>query len=225
MARNKYPEETVNRILDVAMRLFTEKGFEHTTIQDIVDGLDVTKGAVYHHFKSKEDILSAAIDRESEPLMKLLISIRDDPRMTGLEKMQALFEASIDGPQLPLSAEVAIEPDPVRNSRFLGMQYQSITDEVAPQFVEPIIRQGMEDGTIRTDYPQEMAEVILLLANLWVSPMFRMTDAESMHRRMDYYVNLLHLMGLNVQPGRITGVLEQFRDGYEHKLREKGERA
>ena len=50
MARNKYPEETVSRILDAAMRLFREKGFEHTTLQDIVDQLDVTKGAVYHHF-------------------------------------------------------------------------------------------------------------------------------------------------------------------------------
>ena len=84
MARNKYPEETVSRILDAAMRLFREKGFEHTTIQDIVDQLDVTKGAVYHHFKSKEDILDAAIDRESEPLMRLLVEIRDDPRMTWL---------------------------------------------------------------------------------------------------------------------------------------------
>ena len=225
MARNKYPEETVSRILDVAMRLFKEKGFEHTTIQDIVDQLDVTKGAIYHHFKSKEEILDAAVSRESEPLMRLLEQIRDDPRMTGLEKMQALFEASMDGPQLPLSAEVAMEPDPLKNSRFLGMQYRSIIDEAAPQFVEPIIRQGMEDGTIRTDHPQEMAEVILMLANLWVSPSFRMTDAESLRRRMDYYVELLHLMGLDVQPGRIAGMLEDFRDGYERNLQEKGERS
>lgn len=224
MARNKYPEETVSRILDVAMRLFREKGFEHTTIQDIVDQLDVTKGAIYHHFKSKEEILDAAVARESEPLMRLLEQIRDDPGMTGLEKMQALFEASMDGPQLPLSAEVAMEPDPVKNSRFLGMQYQSVIDEAAPQFVEPIIRQGMEDGTIRTKNPQEMAEVVLLLANLWVSPAIRMTDAESLRRRMDYYVELLHLMGLDVQPGRITDMLEDFRDGYERNLQEKGER-
>lgn len=225
MARNKHPEETVGRILDVAMRLFAEKGFEHTTIQDIVDNLNVTKGAVYHHFKSKEDILDAAIERESAPLMKELVAIRDDPRMTGLEKMQALFEASMDGPQLPLSAEVAVEPDPVKNSRFLGMQYRSIIEEVAPGFVEPIIRQGMEDNTIRTEHPREMAEVVLILANLWVSPMFRMTDADQLRRRMDYYVELLHLMGLNVKPGRITGMLEDFRSGYEQKLQERGGRA
>ena len=55
MARNKHPEETVAKILDVSMRLFTEQGYEHTTIQDIVDALGMSKGAIYHHFKSKEE--------------------------------------------------------------------------------------------------------------------------------------------------------------------------
>ena len=64
MARNKYPEVTVERILDAAQRLFLEKGYDNTTIQDIVDELGgLTKGAVYHHFKSKEEILDAVGDR------------------------------------------------------------------------------------------------------------------------------------------------------------------
>ena len=46
MARNKHPEETVAKILDVSMRLFTEQGYEHTTIQDIVDALGMSKGAL-----------------------------------------------------------------------------------------------------------------------------------------------------------------------------------
>lgn len=60
MARNKYPEVTVEKILEVAERLFGEKGYDDTTIQNIIDGLGgLTKGAVYHHFKSKEEILDA----------------------------------------------------------------------------------------------------------------------------------------------------------------------
>ena len=52
MARNKYPEQTVNKILDTAYRLFTEKGYERTSIQDIIDNLGgLSKGAIYHHFK------------------------------------------------------------------------------------------------------------------------------------------------------------------------------
>ena len=47
MARNKYPEVTVEKILDVSQRLFLEKGYDATTIQDIVDDLGgLTKGAL-----------------------------------------------------------------------------------------------------------------------------------------------------------------------------------
>lgn len=64
MARIKHPEETVNLILTVAFRLFMKKGYEHTSIQNIIDHLSgLSKGAIYHHFKSKEDIFAAITDR------------------------------------------------------------------------------------------------------------------------------------------------------------------
>ena len=60
LPRNKYPEETVQKILDAALRLFLEKGYEQTTILDIVDEMGgLTRGAYYHHFKSKEEVLDA----------------------------------------------------------------------------------------------------------------------------------------------------------------------
>lgn len=54
MPRNKYPEETVKLILDTAARLFTEKGFEKTSLQDIMNETKLSKGAIYHHFASKK---------------------------------------------------------------------------------------------------------------------------------------------------------------------------
>ena len=67
MARNKHPEETVNLIVDVAYRLFMEKGYERTSIQDIIDNLGgLSKGAIYHHFKSKEDILVTVTNKMTE---------------------------------------------------------------------------------------------------------------------------------------------------------------
>ena len=80
MARNRHPEETVNLILGVAFRLFMEKGYEHTSIQDIINNLGgLSKGAIYHHFKSKEDILVAVIDRmtaESNEMLRVIMKIR-----------------------------------------------------------------------------------------------------------------------------------------------------
>ena len=88
MARNKYPEETVEKILTAARRLFLEKGYEQTTIQDIVDQLGgLTKGAIYHHFKSKEDIMDALGNRmfaDHNPFE----AVRNRRDLTGLEKMR-----------------------------------------------------------------------------------------------------------------------------------------
>ncbi len=56
MARNKYPEETVRKILDTAERLFIETGYDRASLQEIIDETGLSKGAIYHHFASKEDI-------------------------------------------------------------------------------------------------------------------------------------------------------------------------
>ena len=91
MARNKYPEVTVERILDAAQRLFLVKGYENTTIQDIVDELGgLTKGAVYHHFKSKEEIMDAVGDRmftENNPFEAVMG--RND--LNGLQKLREMI--------------------------------------------------------------------------------------------------------------------------------------
>ena len=86
MARNKHSEETASLILDVAFRLFIEKGYERTSIQDIIDNLGgLSKGAIYHHFRSKEDILVAVTDRMTEESNKMLVEIRDRTDITGKE--------------------------------------------------------------------------------------------------------------------------------------------
>ena len=66
MARNKYPEETVKLILDVATHLFVEKGYDATSLQDIINETNLSKGAIYHHFSSKEEIFEAIFHRIGE---------------------------------------------------------------------------------------------------------------------------------------------------------------
>ena len=96
MARNKYPEETQRKILDVSFRLFTQKGYDHTTIQDIVDALGMSKGAVYHHFKSKEDILDHLYDRYY--VDSKMFDLLEDPSLSGLEKLRELLRRQLADP-------------------------------------------------------------------------------------------------------------------------------
>ena len=59
----KEAKERRNEILDVAERLFATKGFDNTSTNDILDEVGIARGTLYYHFKSKEDILDAMIER------------------------------------------------------------------------------------------------------------------------------------------------------------------
>ena len=89
MARNKHPEETINRILDISYTLFMEKGYEQTTIQDIVNELGMSKGAIYHHFKSKEEIIEALCRKRYE--IRGSEEIINQSSLNGLQKIKALL--------------------------------------------------------------------------------------------------------------------------------------
>ena len=156
MARNKHPEETVNRILEAAFRLFMEKGYEHTSIQDIIDNLGgLSKGAIYHHFKSKEDILVAVTDRMTEESNQMLAEIRDRTDLSGKEKLRTIFKESISR---PVQNDIfTVAPDLGNNPRLLYSIFSETVDEAAPHYILPIIKQGIADGSIQTDYPAELA--------------------------------------------------------------------
>ena len=165
MARNKHPEETVEKILDVSMRLFSEKGYEHTTIQDIVDALGMSKGAIYHHFKSKEDIIDRLNDRYYEGL-DWFPDLYKIPGENGLEKLRYAFRHFLTDPAKRKVDRLVIGYV-VKNPKITLLTLESTFRDAAP-YVEKIIRLGIDDGSIQwVEYPHEVAEVLMLLTNVW----------------------------------------------------------
>ena len=197
MARNRHPEETVNLILDVAFRLFMEKGYEHTSVQDIINNLGgLSKGAIYHHFKSKEDILVAVTDRMTAESNQMLAVIRDRSDISGKEKLKTIFRESISR---PVQNDIfTVAPDFHNNPKLLFSLLHDTIDNAAPNYILPIIRQGISDGSIKTDYPEQLAELILLAANVWMNPMiFDSTEEESYHKFM-VFRQMLQGFGLDI---------------------------
>lgn len=197
MARNKHPEETVNLILDVAFRLFMEKGYEHTSIQDIIDHLGgLSKGAIYHHFKSKEEILMAVTDRMTAESNQRLADIRDDPALNGKEKLKMIFKSSINQPVQDDIFTVA--PDFHNNSKLLFSILHDTVHHVAPHYILPIIQQGITDGSIQTDYPEQLSELIILAANIWLNPMIFDDAPEETYRKSMLFRQMLKTYGLDI---------------------------
>lgn len=214
MARNKHPEETVSLILDVSYRLFMEKGYEHTSIQDIIDNLGgLSKGAIYHHFKSKEDILVAVMDRMTSQSNHILAVIRDRKDLNGQEKLKKILKDSI---MRPVQDEVfTAAPNLHDNPRLLFSILRETIDEAAPNYILPIIRQGIEDGSIQTEYPKALAELIMLAANIWMNPMIFDNTPEEAYEKFIVFGQMMKGFGLDVLDDELLNRLQELAVLYQ----------
>lgn len=94
MARTLNPESHALRrdeFVDTAQRFIQAKGYEQMSVQDILDALDTSKGAFYHYFDSKTDLLEAVVERLVEAGVARFEPGVAHPNRSAVEKFQALF--------------------------------------------------------------------------------------------------------------------------------------
>jgi AcrR family transcriptional regulator len=84
-------KETSHRILTQAMRIFLEKGYHGTSIDDITQAAGVTKGALYWHFRSKEDLLKRIVEEFEKRFLGGLIQAVKDVRGDTHDKFEKYF--------------------------------------------------------------------------------------------------------------------------------------
>ncbi len=216
MARNKYPQETIHKILDVAQELFLTKGYEHTSIQDIIDGLGgLTKGAIYHHFRSKEEILSAVLDRLYAGKGDRMAQILANREMTGREKLICSIHDSLDDPNQEQMFQAA--PDLTHNPYLLAELVCDSFYQSTPQFLLPIIQEGVADGTITTDQPRELAQVLGLLCNIWINPSVCHGEQRELALRFQFLNKLLAPFRLDVISQDMIDRVLNYQQLYDQK--------
>lgn len=205
MARNKYPELTVEKILEVSQRLFLEKGYEQTTIQDIVDNLGgLTKGAVYHHFKSKEEIINALGDKMFLGNNPFNV-VKEQNELNGLQKIQkAMMLNQEDSERATLSKNMI---PLLENPRILAGMIESQRKYLSPEFYK-LIEEGIEDGSIITEYPNELAEILPLL-ELWLMPSIFPATEEELHHKVMFVKEMFERMGVPLFDDQILSMINE----------------
>ncbi len=189
MARGRHPEQTRQKILDVAEKLFLEKGYDDTSIQDIINGLGgMTKGVIYHHFHSKFDILETLMADAGEST-----TFSEWQGDNGLEKLQNSLKESINAHKkqsIGYSAAVAL-----RSPRILGEQYLQVFEEYTPEIAK-IVQEGIQDGSIQTEFPEEVAELTLITMNLWLGFQISVLTEVEARRKMQFFKQLFEGIGV-----------------------------
>ena len=205
MARNRDSHETRKKILEVSKDLFLEKGFDNTSIQDIIDGLGgLTKGVIYHHFESKQEILQSIIRENNQEILNY--NWRGD---TGLEKIQnSLMDAFSNFEQQRLVYSASIK---LRSPRLLGEQYLSLFSDFLPEIRERVY-EGVKDESIKTEYPEELADLIILTLNIWIGFQISVYSVEELKRKMKFIKLSFDGLGVQLISDEMMGVIFQLFD-------------
>jgi AcrR family transcriptional regulator len=156
--------ETRTRIIEAAMELFAQKGFEVTSVADICEAAGVSKGAFYHHFPSKQEIFREGMETWVENIDRQLALVResgvDIPETLAVmtQMLPEIYQAAMGG--LPMFLE------------FLSHSYRDpeILEAIASphrryrEFFTEMIEEEMEKGKLGEMDPDLVSRVIVALA-------------------------------------------------------------
>ena len=159
----KSAEERKNEILDVAEQLFAEKGFDNASTNDIIKRIGIARGTLYHHFKSKEEILDAIVERMTSTGIaraKIIASNKEVPlqeRLTGM-----ILALNISG---EVEEEVFEQIHKPQNALLHQKMQEHLLSGVVP-IIAGLIEEGNESGLFDSKYPAEAAEMIMVYSSV-----------------------------------------------------------
>jgi AcrR family transcriptional regulator len=148
-----------NELIRISERLFIEKGYEETSVDDILNASGLSKGGFYHYFKSKDEVLTESINNIIEKLLELLEPVVEDKDLNALEKLKLFLKKKSELQNS--NREYAKYLSMLLKSDFTLYKYY-VT--VAHKFVSPlgrIIEQGVNEGIFSVKFPYETADILL----------------------------------------------------------------
>jgi len=160
----KEPNVRRNEILDVAQSLLYRKGYEQMTIQDILDGNHISKGAFYHYFDSKQALLEGLIERTGEEGMQLIRPILTDPTLNALQKLQIYFNSAMRWKTTQRAVLIPVLKVWYSDDNALLRQKElAAGKKMMLPLLTDVLRQGVAEGLLPMPHPEQTAEVLISL--------------------------------------------------------------
>lgn len=158
MKVNKEYNERRNEILDAAGRLFSTKGYNKCTINDILNAVGIAKGTFYYYFSSKEDVLDAIIDNVTETVGMRVNEIASNPELSPTMKLLNVMlsmrvESNVDN---ELMEELHKPENALMHQKSLSL----IVTRVTPVLTK-IVDEGIDQGIFKSDFPIQYMQIFL----------------------------------------------------------------
>lgn len=206
----KDAEERKNEILDITEKLFTQKGFDGTSTNEILEAAQIARGTLYYHFKSKEDIMDALIERHSSRLLKTAKEISEDEGKSIYERMVHTVMAL----KMERSEKEVIEHIHRPQNALMHQKVQKTILNGLTPILAAIIREGIGQGLFHTPYPYECVEMLVVYAStVFDGDMLDINQQEYDSRAQALIFNVERLLG--VESGTLSFAAQIFTGGAE----------
>lgn len=206
MKQEEKSMQSKEKILKAAGEVFSQKGFDSATMQDIMKKCGLSKGAIYHHFKSKEEIMQALGNRmffENNPFEEL--QKRTD--LNGLQKIRELLKINQADTE---RAKMNVQAIPIlKDPHILMAALEANRKLLTPLWLE-LLEEGKRDGSIQTEYARELSELLPLI-NFWLMPSVFPATAKEISHKLQFIMEMLTKAGLPLlQDDELKNNAEQF---------------
>ena len=201
VGHSKEAEERKKEILDIAEELFTAKGYDNTSTTDILDRVGIARGTIYYHFKSKEEILDALIDRITQGIVRNVKSALSYDAPAPQKIISFIGATRVDS---AIGKEITDHAHKPQNALMHQKMMNSLLAELTP-IAAGIIRDGIKEGSFSTDYPDEAAEMLLVYSSVVFDDMNEITEAEREKKVAGFVFNMEKLLG--VKSGGLTEII------------------
>lgn len=182
------------KILFSAQNLFLSKGYEETTLDDIIAESKSSKGALYHHFKSKQDILKNMIEAFIEDLNQYMENLAMDKNLTAKQKISKIILYFTEN----RTQQMFINNQWLEKVPYAFLYTTKNTLGKLTDYFEIIIRQGIENNEYDCEYPREIASILLLFFDIWLDPnLISMSTQELLHK-IDFILEFLKRFNLPI---------------------------
>lgn len=211
----KEAAERRNEILDVAERLFETKGFDHTSTNDILNEIGIARGTLYYHFKSKEDILDAMIERISKRLVARAKAIAENREIPVLQRLtMTIMALNLNN---DLGHEVMEQVHKAQNALMHQKMRENLLAEVNP-VITGLVEEGIAQGIYQTDYPAELVEMTMLYSSMAFDELAGNTEEERQRKIMAFIYHLERLLGM--KPGSMQEVMMPIFEDQKEEAKE-----
>ncbi|MGN1198795.1 MAG: TetR/AcrR family transcriptional regulator [Acetatifactor sp.] len=189
----KDAEERRNEILDVAERLFCTKGFDNASTNDILTEIGIARGTLYYHFKSKEDILDAMIERLTNQMVEKASVIALDESIPVLERLTGtMLSLNVDNELGHMVMEQVHRP---QNALMLQKLEHMLLGRVN-RLITRITEDGIRQGIMHTDYPAEAVEMLMTYSYTAFNSLNQYSEEEEQRKIMGFVYHAERILGM-----------------------------